>query len=146
MFLVFLYSDYFNLPTGLDDRRDRRRAKALIVKDKTQSAKATGKAAANRLILATATTTSKSKSKSKKSTRPIVPGETTSETSSADFEVVIEKQEKKAKKVKKGNTMDEINKLVQGGKKAGNIAGGSTRLTVRIFSIPSLYLRSFGVA
>lgn len=109
----------------------------MIVKDKTQSAKATGKAAANRLKLATAASTSKSKSKSQKSTRPIVPGETTSEASSADFEVIIEQKEKK-KKAKKGNTMDEINRLVQGGKKAGNVAGGTSRLTVRI-SLPFIY-------
>lgn len=106
---------------GLDARRDRRRAKALIVKDRTQSAKATGKAAANRLKLAT------SKSKSKlKSTRPIVPGETSS-SSSSDVEEVVEK-----KKEKKRNGMKEMNQLIQGGKKAGNIQGGSSRLTVRL--------------
>lgn len=106
---VILTSPKLTLPfAGLRARKERRRAKAVIVKDRTQPAKAVGVAAASRV-----------KSSHRKSKRQ----------RGSDEEASTEEQpapEPKKKKRKASNA--ELNKELQDGHKAKNV--GTSRLTV----------------
>lgn len=96
---------------GLDARRERRRSKALIIKDRTQSARATGAAAAAKLKAST------SRKKSKKTAE----ADDGDETASA-----VEEDDRKKKKRRASN--EEVNRHVQDVHKAKNVGG--SRLTV----------------
>lgn len=100
---------------GLEARRLRRAAKALIVKDRTQSAAATGATAASKLKAST----SRSKKKKRKEKAEAEGGDE-SEPSDDDREWT--------RKKRKASTA-ETNKILQSAKKPSNVTG--SRLTVR---------------
>lgn len=110
-FAVLLTSPKLTVPfAGLRARKERRRAKAVIVKDHTQPAKAVGAAAA-----------SKVKSSHRKSKRQRGSDE---EASSEEQQPAPETKEKKHRKASNAD----LNKELQDGHKAKNV--GASRLTV----------------
>ncbi|KAK4702898.1 hypothetical protein P7C70_g3321, partial [Phenoliferia sp. Uapishka_3] len=100
----------------LEARRQRRLAKALIVKDRTQSATTTGQAAASKLKSASKSRAKEEKKKKKRD-----------EDGSEDVESSVDSRSAGRKKRKVSTA--ETNKLLQNTQKAPNVSG--SRLTIR---------------
>lgn len=108
---------------GLEARRQRRLAKALVVKDRTLSAAATGAAAASKLKARTSRGKKEKHKTKRKRKADAASDESVGDDDSND-------DERSGMKKRRKVSTAETNKLVQNTKKAANVSG--SRLTVRL--------------